>query len=183
MRRSKTDPDGLGHLLGIPKAKRKASCPVHAVGEWLSRAGIDSGPIFREVDRHSRVGESALTGSSVARIVKRTVAAAGMSLERFAGHSLRAGLATCAAQAGKVERKIMDQTRHKSVAMVRRTSGTARCSGTTRPCDGFSGCPDMTVHLAPCDGSYDDVLRLLGAPRSAIPGEETRAKPSRRARR
>ena len=38
----------------------------------------------------------------------------------FAGHSLRAGLATTAAKAGKSERAIMRQTGHRSVAMVSR---------------------------------------------------------------
>ena len=38
----------------------------------------------------------------------------------FAGHSLRAGLATSAAIAGKSERAIMNQTGHRSVATVRR---------------------------------------------------------------
>ncbi len=38
----------------------------------------------------------------------------------YAGHSLRAGLATAAAAAGVSERSIMEQTGHKSEAMVRR---------------------------------------------------------------
>jgi integrase len=40
--------------------------------------------------------------------------------EEFSGHSLRAGLATSAAEAGQQERDIMQQTRHKSEKMVRR---------------------------------------------------------------
>ena len=39
---------------------------------------------------------------------------------RVSGHSLRAGLATSAAKAGKSERAIMKQTGHKSAQMVRR---------------------------------------------------------------
>ncbi len=38
----------------------------------------------------------------------------------FAGHSLRAGLATSAAAAGKSERAILQQTGHRSVTTVRR---------------------------------------------------------------
>jgi integrase len=38
----------------------------------------------------------------------------------YSGHSLRAGLATSAAIAGASERAIMNQTGHKSAAMVRR---------------------------------------------------------------
>jgi integrase len=51
---------------------------------------------------------------------KRAAAAAGLDPARYAGHSLRAGLATAAAQAGVSERVIMQQTGHRSVAMVRR---------------------------------------------------------------
>ena len=56
----------------------------------------------------------------VALSVKRYAEAAGLDASLFSGHSLRAGLATSAAIAGASERRIQDQTRHKSVAMVRR---------------------------------------------------------------
>jgi hypothetical protein len=45
---------------------------------------------------------------------------AGLDPTQYAGHSLRAGLATSAALAGAEERDIMRQTRHKSVAVARR---------------------------------------------------------------
>jgi integrase len=56
----------------------------------------------------------------VALIVKRAAAAAGLDPRDYAGHSLRAGLATAAAMAGVSERAIMAQTGHRSVLMVRR---------------------------------------------------------------
>jgi integrase len=56
----------------------------------------------------------------VARIVKRTAGLAGLDPKLYADHSLRAGLATSAAIAGVEERAIMQQTRHKSVAVARR---------------------------------------------------------------
>jgi len=56
----------------------------------------------------------------VARIVKRRAAAVGLDPERYAGHSLRAGLATSAAAGGASERVIMAQTGHRSADMVRR---------------------------------------------------------------
>ena len=61
-----------------------------------------------------------LSGQAVADLIKRTCAAAGLNPEIYSGHSLRAGLATSAAKAGKSERAIMKQTGHKSAAMVRR---------------------------------------------------------------
>jgi integrase len=52
--------------------------------------------------------------------VKRYVEAAGLDATKFAGHSLRSGLATSAAAAGASERSIMNQTGHRSLATVRK---------------------------------------------------------------
>ena len=46
--------------------------------------------------------------------------------------SLRAGLATSAAAADVPERVIAQQTGHKSMAVLRATSGADRCSARTR---------------------------------------------------
>jgi hypothetical protein len=46
--------------------------------------------------------------------------AVGLDPARYAGHSLRAGLATSAAAAGASERVIMSQTGHRSADMVRK---------------------------------------------------------------
>jgi integrase len=56
----------------------------------------------------------------VARVVKRALTAAGKEAGAFAGHSLRAGLATQAAISGATERSIQDQTGHKSLPILRR---------------------------------------------------------------
>ena len=58
--------------------------------------------------------------ADVARVVKAAALVVGLEPSRLGGHSLRAGLATSAAKAGKSERAIMGQTGHRSVVMVRR---------------------------------------------------------------
>ena len=93
---------------------------MRVLAAWLELAGISEGPIFRGVDRHGRIMPGRLTDRAVALIVQRTAEAAGLDPARFAGHSLRAGLATSAAMAGAEERDIMRQTRHTSVAVARR---------------------------------------------------------------
>ena len=120
LRRSKTDQEGAGETIGIPYGSSPQVCPVRALRAWLAASVTTSGAIFREVDRHQRIGETPLTGRSVARIVKRSAAAAGIEASALSGHSLRAGLATAAAKAGKSERTIMRQTRHRSEKMVRK---------------------------------------------------------------
>lgn len=94
--------------------------PVRSYQAWLQASGITSGPIFRPINRHGQVRPTRLFDKAVALIVKRTATAAGLDATQFAGHSLRAGLATAATTAGVSERAIMNQTGHKSVTVARR---------------------------------------------------------------
>lgn len=120
LRRSKTDQDGRGEKVGIPRGSRPETCPIRALEAWLTAANITEGPVFRPINRHGQVRKRRLTDRSVALIVKKAVQQVGLDPTRFAGHSLRSGIATSAAMAGKDERAIMKQTRHKSTGMVRR---------------------------------------------------------------
>lgn len=120
IRRSKTDQEGAGRKVGIPFGSDKATCPVRAVKAWLEISNINTGAIFIGVNRHGKLTGKRLYGNDVARIVKKCARAAGLDASKFSGHSLRAGLATAAAKAGKSERAIMAQTGHRSVMMVRR---------------------------------------------------------------
>ncbi len=120
LRWSKTDQAADGVEIGIPKGRKRATCPVTILRRWLDYAKITSGPIFRPVRQNAVVLNRRLTDASVALIVKRHVGHAGFAADAFSGHSLRAGLATSAAEAGQNEREIMNQTRHKSEKMVRR---------------------------------------------------------------
>jgi integrase len=97
LRRSKTDQSGEGHRVALPYGVSAETCPVRALSAWQEASGIESGPVFRSVNRHGQVQPVRLTGSAVALIVKRLAAAAGAD-----------ALA------------IMSQTRHRSVEMVRR---------------------------------------------------------------
>ena len=119
-RRGKTDQEGVGTLVGIPFGSTPQTCPVRALRRWLDAAAISEGPIFRPVGRWGRVGSERLGNRAVASVVQRYVAAIGLNPSLYAGHSLRAGLATAAARAGKSERAIMNQTGHRSVAIMRR---------------------------------------------------------------
>lgn len=65
IRRSKTDQEGEGRTVFIPKAKG-VRCPVKALLAWLEVSGITEGPIFRSVSRAGAIGSRALTGQSVA---------------------------------------------------------------------------------------------------------------------
>jgi site-specific recombinase XerD len=120
IRRSKTDQDGAGRKIAIPYGSNPETCPVRALEAWLAALGIATGALFRPVNRHGRMQPGRLSGFAVALVVKRYAAAAGLDPAKYAGHSLRAGLATAAAIGGASERSIMNQTGHRSTAMVPR---------------------------------------------------------------
>ena len=71
------------------------------------------------MDRHGNIANRHLTGRSIAEIVKRRAAAAGLDPAHYSGHSLRAGFATSAATAGASELAIARQTRHRSLTVLR----------------------------------------------------------------
>jgi integrase len=120
VRRGKTDQEGKGRKVGIPPGEDQTTCPVGALEEWRKAAHIDSGPLFRVMNRHGQALEKRLSAEGVAIVVKRYIEKLGYDPAVFAGHSLRSGLATSAAAAGKSERAIMNQTGHRSVTTMRR---------------------------------------------------------------
>jgi integrase len=119
IRQSKSDQEARGQTIGIPFARGRW-CPVAALEAWLTISGISEGPIFRPVDRHGRVHDGRLSGDAVAEIVRERVSAVGLAPSGYSGHSLRAGLATSAAQIGVPVWKIRAQTRHASDPMLAR---------------------------------------------------------------
>ncbi len=122
VRQSKTDQEGHGMEKAIFAAagKDKAFCPVKALRDWISAAGLTGDdPLFQSLIKGGKLSGSALTGHAVARIIQDRGDAAGVELE-LSGHSLRRGFVTSAVEKGASERSIMVQTGHRSVMMVRR---------------------------------------------------------------
>ena len=120
IRKSKTDQEGQGRKVGIPYGSHPHTCPVRAFAAWMEKCALVEGALFRSVTRHGKLQPGRLSDRAVALIVKRAAQKAGLDPDKYAGHSLRAGLATSAAQAGVSERSIMAQTGHKSVVVARR---------------------------------------------------------------
>jgi len=108
IKRSKTDQSGEGMIKAIPYFENKSYCPVLALKHWIEFSEIKSGKIFDISDK------------SVALIIKKYASLAGLDANKYAGHSLRSGFATSAAESGAEERNIMAMTGHKTTQMVRR---------------------------------------------------------------
>ena len=115
--KSKTDQEGQGRYVGIRRGTNPDTCPVRALAVWIEAAGITAGPIFRRVDRHGNVLEP-MTAQTVALVVKRAAAAAGLDPAKYSGHSLRAGFVTQGAINGATIANIMRSTGHKSTETV-----------------------------------------------------------------
>lgn len=110
----------------IGRGSSDQTCPVHAIEQYLHYSKIDFGPLFQRITRDDRKATGdRLSDKHVARLIKKTVLDAGIRsdlpekerLALFAGHSLRAGLAT---NADVDERYIQKQLGHASAEMTRR---------------------------------------------------------------
>jgi len=110
----------------IGRGSSDTTCPIVALETWLKLARIAHGPLFRRVTgQGKKVGTDRLNDQEVARLVKRTALAAGVRgdltegerTKLFAGHSLRAGLAS---SAEVDERYVQKQLGHASAEMTRK---------------------------------------------------------------
>jgi site-specific recombinase XerD len=117
IRRSKGDQEGQGQEVAIPRGYRLR--PVEAVQTWLAAAEISAGPVFRAVALGGKVSAVALADDSAARIVKRYARRVGLDAAAYAGHSLRSGFLTSAAENGASIWKLSEVSRHKSLDTLR----------------------------------------------------------------
>ena len=110
IKKSKTDQSGEGSIKAIPYFQNQEFCPVIALKKYmtLKKFNSNSEKIFK------------LSDKSVALIIKKYAQIAGLDPTKYAGHSLRSGFATTAAEFGAEERNIMTMTGHKTTQMVRR---------------------------------------------------------------
>ncbi len=110
IKRSKTDQSGEGAVKAIPYFDNQEFCPVITLKNYINCKLVDKnqGKIFEISDK------------SVALIIKKYAEMAGLDPSKYAGHSLRSGFATTAAEFGAEERNIMTMTGHKTTQMVRR---------------------------------------------------------------
>ncbi len=110
IRKSKTDQTGEGIIKAIPYFENKEFCPVVALKDFIKEKSISI--------NEEKIFD--LSDKSVALIIKRYAEKAGLDPSKYAGHSLRSGFATTAAEFGAEERNIMAMTGHKTTQMVRR---------------------------------------------------------------
>ncbi|RWG04517.1 site-specific integrase [Mesorhizobium sp.] len=94
--------------------------PVLALQEWLERAKISEGAVFRGIDRWGHLERKALTPQAVNLILKRRIAQAGLDPKVFSAHGLRSGFLTETARRGIPLPEAMQQSQHRSVSQASR---------------------------------------------------------------
>nr|WP_316650712.1 site-specific integrase [uncultured Gellertiella sp.] len=103
---SGTESDELVYLTGRP---------VEALNAWLAAARIDTGPVFRAIDRWGNLSPRPLDPKAINDIVKQRARLAGLDPAEFSAHGLRSGYLTEAANRGVPLPEAMEQSRHRSV--------------------------------------------------------------------
>jgi integrase len=115
IRRSKTDQEGLGAQIDVPRLKNPGLCPVRALQTWIDASGVDEA-LFRTFGLDGRLKGNRIDGHDVARIIQRRTRRAGMAGD-FAGHSLRRGYITTGVRKNVPAPSLMQRTRHRSLAV------------------------------------------------------------------
>ncbi len=113
--RTKADQEGIGQVIAIPDGRRIR--PVQRIEDWLARAAITEGVVFRKL-KAGHATERPMSDRAVARVVQARAAAVGYDPGLFAGHSLRAGFITSGARAGASIFKLKEVSRHKSTDVL-----------------------------------------------------------------
>ncbi len=94
--------------------------PVLALKDWIARAGIVDGAVFKKIDRWGHLDRRALTPQAVNLILKRRVAQVGLDPVVFSAHGLRSGYLTETARRGISLPEAMQQSQHRSVQQASR---------------------------------------------------------------
>jgi integrase len=126
IRRGKTDPDGQGAEIGLPRGRHAETCPLRAFEAWQAVARRSAGPLFRKVSTRGTIGGAALHPDAVRRILAHRLAMAGQTPEeagqgfdRLSAHALRVGFITEAYAKGVRDEDIMAHTRHRDLRTMR----------------------------------------------------------------
>lgn len=122
VRRSKTDQDGHGQLVGAARGQRPQTDPIRALDAWLKIRPAGPGALFTRVYRSGAVTTERIGPRAVSRLVQARADEAGFDGIPVTGHSLRAGV-----------RRPPPSMAPPSTGSPRRpaTATSARCSTTT----------------------------------------------------
>jgi integrase len=120
--RGKTDQDGQGAEIGLPRGRHVETCPLRAFVDWQAVAQRKAGPLFRKISTRGRIGGAALHPDAVRRVLVHRLRMAGLTpdgFDRLSAHALRVGFITEAYAKGVRDEDIMRHTRHRDLRTMR----------------------------------------------------------------
>lgn len=116
LRRSKTDQEGKGREVKIPRVPGSCLCPVAALESWVKVRGPQPGPLFLPFRGPSGLPEHhAIYPDLICHVVKRCLRQIGVDASSYGSHSLRSGMVTAASENGADPITIMQRTGHKRI--------------------------------------------------------------------
>jgi len=119
LRKSKTDQEGKGREVRIPRVPDSPLCPVAALEAWLKIRGTNPGALFLPFHggRHMTLREGQLNPKAVCVVVQKALQRAGVR-GNWGAHSLRAGMITAAAENGADVITIQERTGHARLETI-----------------------------------------------------------------
>ena len=114
MGKSKTNQLGDHEEKAIFYSPEPAVCPIRSLKAWLEQLERSEGPVFVMLRKGNRLTINRLSDQTINTLVQRYLGPG------YTAHSLRASFVTVAKLNGADDSKIMNQTKHKTSAMIRR---------------------------------------------------------------
>lgn len=136
IRRSKTDQEGKGRIIGVWAGKRPCTDPVRVLKAWIRKRGSWEGPLFCRVQTGDVLKRIPITGDSVLDTVKRCVERIGLDPSTYGAHSLRAGAITTSADLGRSDQEIRLMSGHSSAKVMQMYVRSARLFSGRNPLAG-----------------------------------------------
>ncbi|MCC2545509.1 tyrosine-type recombinase/integrase [Hymenobacter sp. BT175] len=114
LQQSKTNQLGQAEEKAIFYSPDPALCPIRSLQAWLLMLGRTEGPVFVSLRKNHQVTTRRMTTKYTNLIVQQCLG------NQYTAHSLRASFVTVSKLNGADDSKVMNQTKHKTSAMIRR---------------------------------------------------------------
>jgi site-specific recombinase XerD len=112
--KSKTNQLGQAEEKAIFYSPELAVCPIRSLQAWLRVLGRTEGPVFVSLRKNQHLTTRRLTTKYINLITQQYLGS------NYTAHSLRASFVTVSKLNGADDSKVMNQTKHKTSAMIRR---------------------------------------------------------------
>ncbi|MFL9881326.1 site-specific integrase [Herbaspirillum rhizosphaerae] len=128
---TKGDRQFKGRTFKAPALSRL--CPVTAYQKWIALSGLESGPVFRSINRWGKLSEDGLNPASIIPLLRSLFDRAGiLDAHQYSAHSLRRGFANWATSNGWDLKTLMEYVGWKNIQSAMRYVDSADPFGKTR---------------------------------------------------